>query len=121
MRRPRKEPDANMSRRSNPVRRSAIVVATLSLLAFPLIFWGTTRAIRDNTNDFSDWLPADYEETRQYRVFQQYFGSEDFVVVSRPGCDLDSPQLASFAENLTRANEQASDPLIRRITTGTQI
>ena len=114
-----------MPTRSRTIRRAALGIVSLAAIALPFIALNTIRAVRENENDLSDWLPAAYEETRQYRTFQQFFGSEDFVVASWPGCELDAPLLADFAAELTRVKEQAAAEggpvLISNVTTGTEI
>ena len=65
---------------------------------------GVRRAIKSNANDVRDWLPAHYSRNAaKYRWFREHFGSEDFVVVSWPGCTLDDQRLDRMAERLRRA------------------
>ena len=95
----------------------------LSLL--PLAGLGAREAIRSNANDVRDWVPAHYAETRDYRWFRQYFGNEDFVVVSWPGCTLDDERLAQLAKRLRERNqlhEQRGEPApFRRVATGSEL
>ena len=37
-------------------------------------------------NNVADWLPADYEETKELREFRKYFFGDQFVVISGPWC-----------------------------------
>src|SRR6185436_19909056 len=87
--------------------------------------FGVLQAIRSNANDVRDWVPAHYAETRDYRWFRQYFGNEDFVVVSWPGCTLDDPRLPQLAENLRQCNVRhqlkGEHVPFRRVTTGSEL
>ena len=99
-------------------RRMAWLVLVVAVVLSPLIVWQVRAALRSNSNDVRDWLPAEYPETADYRAFHSRFGSEDFVAASWPGCTLDDPRLAKFAERL-RAPERAT--LFRSIYTGKEL
>ena len=106
-------------------RPAAIVVLIVALALFPLTILGVVTAIRSNANDVRDWLPAHYDETRQYDWFHEQFGGEDFVIVSWPGCTLDDPRLDRVAEGLEARNEasekRGDGSLFRRVTTGREL
>lgn len=82
------------------------------LLAFavlgPFLVLGSAAAIENVANDVRDWLPASFEETKQYQRFLAEFGTEEMVVVSWPGATLDDPRLIALAERL-EAEGVASD------------
>lgn len=100
------------------------VVLAAALLIAPA-GWAVVLAVRSNANDVRDWVPAHYAETRDYRWFREYFGNEDFVVVSWPGCTLDDPRLARLAEQLRERNEQRAQrgefTPFRRVATGQEL
>src|SRR5688572_4344610 len=99
-----------------------IVLAALVLSAPAGL--AVVQAIRSNANDVRDWVPAHYAETRDYRWFNQYFGDEDFVVVSWPGCTLEDPRLSQLASHLRERNlfrEQKEFVPFRRVTTGSEL
>ena len=104
-----------------------LVVPILALAAFtlPLVGIGARQAVKSNANDVRDWLPAHYAETQQFRWFSQHFGSEDFVLVSWPGCTLHDERLDQFARWVTdRAQRRADggEPMqIARVTTGREL
>lgn len=105
--------------------RSALAVVLLAVLLLPLAGLGVRQAIQSNANDFRDWVPAHYRETRDYRWFRQHFGNEDFIVVSWPGCTLEDDRLAQLAAQLRERNalcEQRGEPTpFRRVATGTEL
>ena len=43
-------------------------------------------AVQGMKNDVKDWLPKEFEETKDLEEFRQYFLSEQFVLVSWDGC-----------------------------------
>jgi predicted RND superfamily exporter protein len=105
--------------------RWAIAVLVVLGCLLPLTAIGVRAAIRSNTNDVRDWLPAHFPETKQYAWFREQFGSEEFVVVSWPGCDLNDPRLEQLSAKLTErsaASElQGNSPLFTRVTTGREM
>jgi len=107
-----------------PPRWAVVVVAAFACL-FPLTILAVRAAIRSNVNDVRDWLPAHFVETGQYRWFCERFGSEELVVISWPGCNLDDPRLEQLAASLTRrslaSESQAHPALFTRVTTGRQL
>jgi len=105
--------------------RTAFGVLLLAAFLLPLTLLGVRTAIRSNANDVRDWLPAHYAETQQYRWFNEQFGSEDFVVVSWPGCTLADERLDKLAERLrqrsTLSEQRGNGPLFRRVMTGREL
>lgn len=105
--------------------RFARPVVVLFALLLPVVALGAVLAALSNSNDVRNWLPEDYAETRNYAWFKQHFGLEEFVLVSWPGSDLDSPQLEEFAQ---RVLPSKGDPfaaergrLFAQVDTGTRL
>ncbi len=98
-------------------RRGATILLVAAAL-LPVIGWGVLEAIRSNSNDVRDWLPADYPETEQFRSFTEHFGVQDFVVASWPGCTLDDGRLDEFARVLLELGErrEGGSPFARVMT-----
>ena len=86
-------------------RRAVLVLCALALSVPPAAL-AVRTAIKSNVNDVRDWLPAHYAETGHYRWFKDRFGSEDFVVVSWPGCTLDDPRVTQLTANLRGRSQQ---------------
>src|SRR5262245_587316 len=89
-------------------RRSAWLVLALALFFVPVTFSLVRKAIKSNANDLRDWLPAHYSQTQQYRAFRTHFGSEDFIVVSWPGCTLYDERLDQMAARLRQRSNLAA-------------
>ena len=99
--------------------RSGAAILVVAAALVPLIVWGVHEAIRSNSNDVRDWLPADYPETQQYRWFTKHFGVQDFIVASWPGCTLDDGRLEQFARILSElAGSDTDGSPFARILTG---
>ena len=75
-------------------------------------------SLKSNTEDVLQWLPDNSEARQEYNVFSEKFGSDDFLIVTWPGCTLDDPRLEQFCQQLT---ETDSEGLIRSVFNGTDI
>src|SRR5688572_15985046 len=117
-------PSQATSRLRAPPRWPIVVLCGLVAL-LPLTVLGVLTAIESNVNDVGDWLPAHFAETAQYREFKEWFGSDEFVIVSWPGCNLDDPRLADLSANLRERSlvrqQHGAPPLFSRVTTGREL
>ena len=75
-----------------------IIFVVFFLLAF--IWMGTKQTILSNSNAVADWLPAQHQETRDYKWYLDNFPFESYVVVSWEGCELDDDRIELFAQKL---------------------
>ncbi|MGI9430368.1 MAG: MMPL family transporter, partial [Bythopirellula sp.] len=83
-------------------RRLASLVLIGTLLCLPLIGYGVHRTVKSNCNDVRQWLPNGIVETQEYDQFVEQFGSDEIVVVSWPGCDLDDSRIDLVSTALAR-------------------
>lgn len=101
-------------------------ILLLAVFLLPVIGIGAWQAMRSNTNDVREWLPQEYEETRDYDWFQHHFGNEEFVVVTWEGCRADDVReqdrlklLANKLEGATAITKFGDEiPIVRRVLTG---
>lgn len=102
-------------------RHRYLILGVAACLA-PLVWLGATRAMRTNANDVRTWLPRGLPEAVEYARFGQQFGTEEFVVVSWPGCTLDDPRLERLADRLasppTIAEPSGQAPLVAEVLIG---
>lgn len=70
-----------------------------SLLTLPLLGYWAAQA-EFGTPVVQDWLPKSAEAIRDYEVFRERFGEDQFLVVSWPGCNWDDPRQTLFASRL---------------------
>jgi predicted RND superfamily exporter protein len=84
----------------SPIYRSLIFVVFLVGSVWVVV--GAMRALESNSNDVADWLPANLEETRRLREYGKEFGSDEFIMVSWPGCTLDDPKLTELTAELRK-------------------
>src|SRR3954466_6213839 len=66
--------------------RRAILILVIVFFFVPFALRGARMAVQGMKNDVKDWLPKEFEETKDLEEFRQYFLSEQFVLVSWDGC-----------------------------------
>src|SRR5437763_1414908 len=66
--------------------RRAILILVVVFFFVPFALRGARMAVQGMKNDVKDWLPKEFEETKDLEEFRQYFLSEQFVLVSWDGC-----------------------------------
>jgi uncharacterized protein len=113
--------------------RFAWPILIAHVILIPVICISAIRAVKSNRNDVSDWLPKNYDETRELAWFRDHFIDDQFVLISWDGCTLgedpsgkdDDPRIAKLIEELKKAqlpreHEAGSDPVFKPegITTG---
>ena len=69
----------------------------VAVLLLPVLAYGAMMAAGTNRNDVKDWLPATFDETKDYHWFQKQFENETQVLISWPGATLDDPRVEEFA------------------------
>ena len=75
-----------------------IVLVVFFLLSF--VWMGTKQTIKSNSNSVEDWLPAQYQQTRDYQWYLDNFPFESYVVVSWEGCEIGDDRIELFAQKL---------------------
>jgi predicted RND superfamily exporter protein len=90
------------------MKRSWLILL-LTFLITPLIFYAAGRAVVGNKNDVADWLPSNYDETKQLMWFREHFVADQFIILSWDGCELgdryqeekkDDPRIQKLADAL---------------------
>ena len=75
-----------------------IIFVVFFLLAF--VWMGTKQTILSNSNSAADWLPSQFQQTRDYNWSLSNFPFESYVVVSWEGCELGDDRIELFAQKL---------------------
>ena len=75
-----------------------IIFVVFFLLAF--VWMGTKQTILSNSNSAADWLPTQFQQTRDYNWYLSNFPFESYVVVSWEGCELGDDRIELFAQKL---------------------
>lgn len=78
-----------------------IVFIVVFLLSF--VWMGTKQTLLSNSNSVEDWLPPNYNETRDYQWYLNLFPFESYVVVSWEGCEIGDDRIELFAQKLVPA------------------
>jgi predicted RND superfamily exporter protein len=61
---------------------------------------GAWRAMQTQSNRGEDWLPADYQETKDLNWFYEHFPGDDLLMISWEGCTFEDPRIKSLVELL---------------------
>ncbi len=116
--------------------RYAWPILIAHVLLIPVVCISALRAVKSNRNDISDWLPKDYDETRELGWFRKHFVADQFVLISWDGANLgedpsgkdDDPRIAKLVAELKKArleNPDGSGPVpvfkAEGITTGRSV
>lgn len=76
------------------------LAVVIGLLIWPFVGYGAWKAWQKNHNRVEDWLPDSFPETRKLYEFADRFGSDEFLLVSWPGCTVDDPRCLRLAQRL---------------------
>ncbi len=88
------------SRRVRLFGNVAIAVLFVIFFLLPFAFRGARLAVEGIRNDVKEWLPSDFEETSELDWFREHFLTEQFIVVSWPGCNTDDPRLQQLYKKI---------------------
>ena len=99
-------------------RKYRVAVFCAFAIAVPFIMFGAKQAWDSNSNRVEDWLPEGFSETQKLYWFADHFGSDELLMVSWPGCDLDDARLDRLAEALVKPSTDGAEPLFRYVFTG---
>lgn len=75
------------------------------LLLLLLVGYAASR-VQYGTAVVEDWLPADSASLVKYRQFREWFGTDQYLLVSWKDCDLDDPRLPAMSGVLRQLAEQ---------------
>ncbi len=91
----------------------------LLILLFGVAFsvWGLAGIRMDNENVLR-WLPDNSTARDDYEFFRKHFSSDDYVVVSWPGCTVNDQRLQRFCDLI---REQVQPDLIHSVTSGRDV
>ncbi|MES1213096.1 MAG: MMPL family transporter [Singulisphaera sp.] len=92
-------------------QRYSKLILGIALLLLPLVAFGAMQAAGTNRNDVKDWLPAAFQETKDYHWFQQHFENETQVLVSWEGATLEDARVARFAALVDPRQRGADHPI----------
>ncbi|MEX2175308.1 MAG: MMPL family transporter, partial [Pirellulaceae bacterium] len=103
--------------------RYSILILVIVFFLVPFALRGARIAVQGMKNDVKDWLPNEFEETRDLDEFREHFLSEQFVLVSWDGCYGDpaderfrmftaklTPELPPSAKEAATAGSERASP-----------
>ncbi len=99
-----------------PVKFSVLPV---SILVFGMVFsvWGLS-GIRMDNEDVIRWLPDNSPARTDYDFFRKTFSSDDYVIISWPGCTIDDVRLQQFCDGIRRDLDPA---MIESVLSGREV
>ncbi len=95
-------------------------IVLIAAIGMPLFFGGARKALLSNRNDVKEWLPSNFQETKDLKWFQEHFPSEEFVLVSWEGCTLDDPRVEQLIAAVD-GEDSASEQLFSRSISGPRL
>jgi hypothetical protein len=98
---------------------SKMALGLISLLFLPAIF--ALTQVETETATIHQWLPVDRQEKRDYDLFQELFGEDQYVIASWPGCSISDQRVQAFSNALTNIDQKAETDYIRRVRTTSEI
>ena len=87
----------------------------------PAILWGASLALNANKNSPFEWVPGTFRPRQEYEDFRRAFGSGEVLIISWPGCTVDSLDLQLLTKSLRRVDlfhNPAGEPYIEQVVTG---
>ncbi len=105
---------------SLPTRRMRLLLF-YAVCLLPAIAIGAQRILATNHNSPFEWVPASFAPRQDYEDFRRSFGSGEVLIISWPGCTVDSPDLELLAKSLRRLDlfsSKAGEPYIEQVVTG---
>jgi predicted RND superfamily exporter protein len=105
-------------------RRRKLCLVWLVLAIAPLLMAGSWIALKENANSINDWLPSEYQATLRYQWFQEHFGTDEFAMISWPGCSLDDPRIDRLSKILKPSDDDggsAPSSRFHRVVSGPSI
>ena len=79
---------------------NGLLILMLVFFLVPFGLRGAKYSMQQMENKISDWLPNDFEETKQLAWFGGHFLGEQFVVVTWEGCTEEDPSFQLLVEKL---------------------
>ena len=97
------------------------VLLLYAVCLLPAVIYGADAALRGNKNTPFEWVPSTFKPRQEYEDFRSAFGSGEVLIISWPGCTIDSPDLELLAKSLRRLDlfhDSAGHAYIDRVVTG---
>lgn len=88
--------------------RFAIPILMMVFFFVPFALRGARMSFTTMKNDVKDWLPSDYDETKDLDWFRENFLGEQFILVTWPGCNADDTRFKLFVDKLKNEVSHAS-------------
>ena len=97
------------------------ILLIYALCLLPAIVIGAKAALKSNKNSPFEWVPTSFAPRQEYEKFRREFGSGEVLVISWPGCTVDSPDLELLIASLRRPDlfhNEKDEPYIEQAVSG---
>ena len=109
--------------------RYRLVILLAAIAAFPVVVIGAALANRTTENRARDWLPPGFEETKKFFWFYEHFGTDELLMVSWEGCDLNDTRSRADLDLLAKRllepevleDGSTRGPWFREVVTGASV
>jgi len=104
-----------------------ILLLLLLFVALPPVLYGAAEAWKSNSNNVADWMPDDFDATKQLFRFAGLFGNDEMLMISWDGCSLDDPRIGQYRDELLRPQpdldpkSDRSFSLFRKVVSGPDV
>ena len=108
--------------KDSTLTRCSIFTALGMVILAPVVIWGAMTANHRMRNAPINWIPLSYEQRQIYQHFIDRFQTEEYIVVSWPGCTVDDNRLEKLADAIvsdrTASSGEHHKNLFRQVLTG---
>ena len=87
---------------------NGLLILMMVFFLVPFGLRGARYSLEQMENKISDWLPSDFDETKQLEWFGEHFLGEQFVVLTWEGCTEEDPSFRLLVKKLKA--EVSPDP-----------
>ena len=92
------------------------IICFAAIFLSPIIM-GAVSSLKVHSNDVKQWLPKNFEASKDYDWFIDRFGVDEMIVVSWEGCKLGDERVREFRVFLERENTRNGQPVFDRVVT----
>ncbi|MDZ4820358.1 MAG: MMPL family transporter, partial [Planctomycetota bacterium] len=100
------------------------ILLLYAVCLLPAVVWGANAALHSQKNSPFEWVPTSFTPRQGYEEFRRDFGSGEVLIVSWPGCTVDSADLQLLSIILRRDDffhSDADESYVDEVITGQEV
>ena len=98
---------------------SAVLILLLLAATFPLVLLGAVKTSERFRNEITEWADPQSQPARDFEKYRDWFGPNEYVLVTWPDCTRDSVQLDSLRDALSE--DERIRHLVGQVTSGRSV